>query len=82
MRAEEFGPISDQEVYEAICRGEVIESYPEDIPLPSVLILGRTGMNRPLHIVSAYGREDDKAVIVTVYQPDPDQWEGYRRRKR
>lgn len=82
MRAEEFGPITDQEVYEAICTGEVIETYPDDTPYPCVLIFGTTGANRPLHAVCAYNGEDDQAVIVTVYHPDPDQWEDYRRRKR
>lgn len=82
MREEEFGPITDQEVYEAIYNGEVIEAYPDDTPYPSVLIFGTTSANRPLHVVCAYDAEDNQAVIVTVYQPDPDQWEDYRRRKR
>jgi hypothetical protein len=82
MRFEEFGPILDQEVYEAICNGEVIESYPDDTPYPSVLIFGRTSAQRPLHAVCAYRQEDDWAVIITVYQPDPNRWHDYRRRKR
>ena len=82
MRAEEFGAISDEEVNEAICAGEVIETYPEDSPYPSALIFGRTKAVRPLHIVCAYDRLDDRSVIVTVYQPDPDQWEDFRRRKK
>lgn len=69
MQEEEFGPISDQEVYEAICNGEVIETYPNDTPYPSVLIFGMTANNRPLHTVCAYDREDDRVVIVTIYQP-------------
>ncbi len=81
MRTDEFGPISDREVYEAICAGEVIESYPDDTPFPSVLFFGMTGANRPLHVVCAYDRQDDWAVIVTVYQPDPTLWEDYRRRR-
>ena len=82
MQEERFGPITDQEVYEAICSGEVIEAYPDDTPYPSVLIFGTTGANRPLHAVCAYSSEDDQVVIVTVYQPDPNRWEDYRRRKR
>lgn len=82
MREDEFGSITDQEVYEAICTGEVIETYPDDTPYPSVLIFGTTVTNRPLHAVCAYDSEGDQAVIVTVYQPDPDRWEDYRRRKR
>lgn len=82
MREEEFGPISDQEVYEAISNGEVIETYPEDMPYPSVLIFGMTSNHRPLHAVCAYDSEDNRVVIVTVYQPDSTRWEGYRSRKR
>jgi hypothetical protein len=81
MREEEFGPITDQELYEAICRGEVIEMYPDDKPYPSVLIFGKTAANRPLHTVCAYDGGSDRAVIVTVYQPDPQRWEDNRRRK-
>jgi len=80
MLAEEFGGIVEEEVYQAIQSGEVIESYEDDIPYPSVLILGRTNAGRPIHIVSAYSREDDLAIIITVYQPDPARWIDYRRR--
>lgn len=82
MRDEEFGRITDQEVEEALQSGEVIEMYLDDTPYPSVLIFGTTSATRPLHAVCAYDAEADHAVIVTVYQPDPDRWEEYRRRKR
>ena len=82
MRTDEFGPVSDQEVYEAICTGELIGSYPDDAPFPRVLIFGMTEVRRPLHVVCAYDRQDDWAVIITVYQPDPTLWEDYRRRRR
>jgi hypothetical protein len=42
MRAEEFGPISEQQVHEAIMAGEAIEDYPDDQPYPSTLIFGCT----------------------------------------
>ena len=45
MRQEEFGPIPDQELYEAICTGEIIETYPDDTPYPSVLLFGTTHVN-------------------------------------
>ena len=80
MLAEEFGEIAEEEVYQAMQSGEVIESYEYDTPYPSVLILGRTNAGRPIHIVSAYSGEDDLAIIITVYQPDPACWIDYRRR--
>lgn len=83
MRIEEFGVISDQEVYEAIRKGEIIAAYPDDTPYPSVLVFGITETNRPLHIVCAHNPDDDEIVIITVYQPDPNRWEeDYRRRKK
>ncbi|MGO9014841.1 MAG: DUF4258 domain-containing protein [Dissulfurispiraceae bacterium] len=71
----------DNEVYEAVCGGEVIEEYPEDTPYPSVLIFGKTLIARPLHIVCAYNKEDSMAIVITVYQPNPELWMEYKRRK-
>ena len=81
MRFEEFGQITEQEVYEAILSAEVIEEYPDDKPYPSCLLFGRTRNNRPLHIVIAYDAMEMQVIIVTVYQPIPEKWEDYRRRK-
>ncbi|MDM8550522.1 DUF4258 domain-containing protein [Desulfobacterales bacterium HSG2] len=82
MFEEEFGLITDQEIYEAVNNGEIIESYPDDTPYPSVLIFGITNTGRPLHTVCAYNEEDEQVVIITTYQPNPDKWEAYRRRKK
>lgn len=81
MGVEELGRIFDHEVYEAVCSGEVIEEYPEDKLYPSVLIYGRTTSDRPLHIVCAYDIEEDLSIVITVYQPNPDLWIDYKRRK-
>lgn len=81
MENEEFGRVLEHEVYEAIWNGEVIEEYPDDKPYPSVLIFGRTKMKRPLHIVCAYNKEENLAIIITVYHPDPNLWIEYKRRK-
>jgi len=82
MREEEFGPISDEEVGEAIADATVVEAYPEDTPYPSVLVLGRTAEDRPIHVVCAYMETEDRAVVITVYEPDPERWEtDFRRRK-
>lgn len=81
MQVEEFGPITDQEVYEAVCTGEILESYPEDTPYPSVLLLGTTQTQRPLHLVCAYNQPEDQVIMVTIYHPDPALWEDSRRRR-
>ena len=81
MEIEEFGEIKEKEVFEAVLSGMIIESYPEDAPYPSCLIYGRTSESRPLHIVCAYGKDDDIVIIITVYQPNPEKWTDFERRK-
>jgi hypothetical protein len=80
MDNEEYGQIFDRDVYQTVCNGEVIEEYPDDKPYPSILIFGRTETGRPLHLVCAYNKEDDSAIVITVYQPDPNMWIEFKRR--
>lgn len=69
------------EVHQALSAGETIESYPQDIPYPSRLVLGWSG-NRALHIVTADNTEDRETIVITVYEPDPALWNtDFRRRK-
>ncbi len=73
--------IGDDDVRKVLGHGKVIESYPEDFPYPSILLLGWCGQ-RPIHVVAADNAADDETIIVTVYEPDPDRWEsGFERRK-
>lgn len=73
--------ISAADVRTAIETGEVIETYSQDIPYPSLLILGYAG-NRPLHVVVANDSENNRGIVVTIYHPDPLQWEaGFRKRR-
>ncbi|MFB0533457.1 MAG: DUF4258 domain-containing protein [Anaerolineae bacterium] len=60
--------------------GEIIEDYPDDTPYPSCLVLGRTQRGRPVHVVCAHVPEEDRSIIITVYEPDPDRWIEFRRR--
>ena len=69
------------EVRYVVETGEVIESYPADVPFPSRLLLGWSG-GRPLHVVVADNIEAGETVVITVYQPDAARWdEQFRRRK-
>lgn len=73
--------ITSTEICEALLGGEVIESYPNDKYGPSMLIFGLTKHKRPLHVqVSALERPQVK--IITVYDPNPLEWEHYRIRRR
>jgi len=81
METEELGEIRDQEVVEAILSGKIIEDYPEDKPYPSCLIYGRTSEGRPLHAVCAYAADVVQVIIITAYEPSPDQWIDFERRR-
>jgi hypothetical protein len=72
--------ISVQELREAIGNGEIVEDYPDDKRGPSCLILGFTQAGRPVHIHCSY---PSRALvkIVTLYEPDPALWIGFRVRR-
>ena len=74
--------IAVRELEEAIAnRSEIIEDYPDDKYGPSCLILGFTKAGRPLHVQCSYPSRP-LIKIITVYQPDPDQWMDLRVRRR
>ena len=74
--------ISKEDIREILATGETIESYPQDMPYPSRLVLGWQG-SRPLHVVVADNAETREAIVITAYEPDLGEWEqGFRRRKR
>lgn len=81
MENEELGVIDENEVLEAVLNGKIIQSYPDDNPYPSYLIYGKTLKDRPIHIVCAFSKEDDVAIIITVYQPESEKWINFERRK-
>ncbi|MBN1980390.1 MAG: DUF4258 domain-containing protein [Chitinivibrionales bacterium] len=66
--------ISQNDVENILKSGKVIENYPNDTPLPSVLINGMTQSERPLHLVAAMDTVLKKLYIITVYEPDPQKW--------
>ncbi len=69
------------EIFFSVCNGEIIEDYPKDKPYPSCLICGFTENGRPVHSVWAYNQEKQKAVLITVYEPDPGRWINFKKRK-
>ncbi|MGK7896582.1 MAG: DUF4258 domain-containing protein [Xenococcus sp. (in: cyanobacteria)] len=71
--------ISEKEIREASSTLEVIEDYPEDKYTPSCLLLGFTLNNRVLHIQVSQ-MDSDTTKIITVYEPDANQWINYRKR--
>jgi hypothetical protein len=68
------------DVEHVLAHGEEIETYPDDTPFPSRLLLGFPG-DRALHVVAADEPGTQVTYIITVYYPAPDQWDAnYRRR--
>ena len=82
MQREELGEIVEKEVFETVLTGKIIEDYPADDPYPSCLIYGMTEAKRPLHVVCAHAEEAEVAIVVTVYEPNPDRWVNFERRRR
>lgn len=74
--------VSEQEVRNVLATGEAVEEYPDDTPYPSRLVLGWHG-SRPLHVVVADNVDDEENIVITVYEPDPKEWEpDFKRRKK
>lgn len=58
----------------------IVEEYPDDKYSPSCLIFGFTQTNRPLHL-QVSTQESAIVKIITIYEPDPNQWIQFTRRK-
>ena len=68
-------------VSDIIRNGEVIESYPDDTPFPSGLIVGRC-QGRPYHVVIGLNMQEKTIHVITVYEPSNEFWDNeYRSRK-
>ena len=73
--------LSFDEIFVSVFQGEIIEDYRDDRPYPSCLIYGETFSSDPVHSVWAYNQENQWAVLVTVYRPDPRRWIDWRTRR-
>ena len=66
--------ISEQQVRDVIDKGEVLESYSDDKPYPSWLVLGYS-QKIALHVVYAVD-EEDNIIVITVYRPSLEKWQN------
>ncbi len=65
----------------AISSLEIIEVYPDDKYLPTYPLRGET-QGAVFHAHIATDVEGDNIRVVTMYTPDPDEWdEGSRKRR-
>ena len=61
--------------------GGVICEYPDDLPHPSVLLLGFVE-GRAIHVVLAQDKTTGICFVITAYEPDPLLWtDDYERRR-
>ena len=66
--------ISRTEVKQVILQGNIIEYYPDDYPVPSILLA--TIQPLPLHAVVAYDAESQQCHVITAYRPDLTHFEA------
>jgi uncharacterized protein DUF4258 len=66
--------VTEAELLAATAVGDLIEDYPTAWPCPACLILGYGAAAKPLHAVWAFEPALARAILVTVYRPDPAQW--------
>lgn len=66
--------IYEYQVEEVIQNGEIIESYVEDKPYPSFLVLGYVD-EIALHVVYAKD-EEGNVIVITVYKPNLNKWQN------
>ncbi|MDJ0662387.1 MAG: DUF4258 domain-containing protein [Crocosphaera sp.] len=72
--------ISRQEIQETGNNAVIIEDYPDDKYSPSCLMLGLTIQQRPLHLQISR-TDSDSLTIITLYEPNDQEWINYRWRK-
>jgi len=70
--------VAEEEVAEVILSGEIIEEYSDDKYGPSCLIFGQTRTGRPIHVQCSLPPSE---WIITLYEPNLDEWINFRKRK-
>ena len=65
----------------SVLQGKINGNYPDDKPYPSCLTYGKTFSREPVHSVWAYHQETRRAVLITLYRPDPARWLDWRTRR-
>jgi Domain of unknown function (DUF4258) len=74
--------IDRADVKRVIIEGEIIENYEDDKPFPSALFF-KVINNKPLHAVAAFDEKENKAYIITSYEPSLEIFENdYKTRKK
>jgi hypothetical protein len=69
------GLVARQQVKKILMEGDVIASYQDDSPFPSLLLNGRSGRD-VLHVVVAFDETESYCYVITVYRPDLEHFEN------
>jgi hypothetical protein len=72
--------ISNDEIREISENVVIIEDYPDDKYAPSSLLLGFTKTDRALHI-QVSRMESDVTKIITLYEPNQNDWIDFKVRR-
>lgn len=73
--------ISRSDVLCVLEKGQQIESYPNDFPLPSGLFVGSL-KSKILHVVAAFDDATGFVYIISAYEPDAHHFEKDLRTRR
>ena len=73
--------VNRETIFKYIQTAEIIEHYQQDFPLPSCLCLIYDNAGQPIHVVIALDYADFHIRFVTVYKPDPTQWDSEFKRR-
>lgn len=73
--------VSVGDIQHVLTVGDLLETYPKDVPYPSYLVLG-FARGRALHVVAADNVQAKQTIIITVYEPDPKRWGSDFKRRR
>ena len=66
--------LSARTVIDGTPHGVAIEDYPNDARGPSCLVLLHIESALAVHAVWAFDSSAGRAILVTVYRPDPARW--------
>ena len=80
MRLRQRG-IDAESLRNAISSLEIIEAYPDDKYLPSFLLRGEIEQ-AVFHAQIATDVEGNNVRVVTMYSPDPNEWDEEFRKRR
>ncbi len=61
------------DVFFSLGRGDVIESYGNERPYPTWLVLGRTAQDRPVHSVWSCNSKNGWAVLIRCTAAPPEE---------